>query len=143
MTTKKTASFSMGTTPIQKAPTIRNQMMIKSTADNKKKGKQITTTEKLAAMAAAIQRGDKPPNSDRSSAEINLGSYQAEKMEDIDPLDYIEGYTFSKRDFLMELFKEYNALPLKKSLTNFSYVFNDVFIREIPSIISSYALYEL
>lgn len=53
-------------------------------------------------------------------------------MEDVDPLDYIENYNFSKRDFLLQIFKEYGKLPIIKSLNCFAHVFNDMFIRETP-----------
>ena len=64
-------------------------------------------------------------------------------MEEIDPLDFIDGHTFSKRDFLLQLFKEYDKLPIKKSLQNLAFVFNDVFLREIPSVMAHYALFEV
>ena len=69
---------------------------------------------------------------------MNLGSFQAEKMDEIDP-----HAKFSKRDFLIELFKEYNNLPIQKSLNNFAKVYNDVFVREIPSVMASYSLLEI
>ena len=64
-------------------------------------------------------------------------------VDDIDPVDYIDPFKYSKRDFLIELFKEYNNLPIMKSLTNFSKVYNDVFVREIPSVMASYLLLEI
>ena len=66
--------------------------------------------------------------SDRSSIEMNLGSYRAERDEEVDPMDFVEDFKFEKRDFLMELFKEYNNLPIMKSLSNFAKVYNDVFV---------------
>lgn len=66
--------------------------------------------------------------SDRSSIEMNLGSYRAERDEEVDPMDFVEDFKFEKRDFLMELFKEYNNLPILKSLSNFAKVYNDVFV---------------
>ena len=74
---------------------------------------------------------------------MNLGSFNAEKMEEIDPIDYIDPFKYTKRDFLIELFKEYNNLPIQKSLSNFAKVYNDVFVREIPSVMASYALLEI
>ena len=66
--------------------------------------------------------------SDRSSIEMNLGSYRAERDEEVDPMDFVEDFKFEKRDFLIELFKEYNNLPIMKSLSNFAKVYNDVFV---------------
>ena len=66
--------------------------------------------------------------SDQSSIEMNLGSYRAERDEEVDPMDFVEDFKFEKRDFLMELFKEYNNLPILKSLSNFAKVYNDVFV---------------
>lgn len=43
-------------------------------------------------------------------------------------MDFIEDFKFEKRDFLIELFKEYNNLPIQKSLSNFAKVYNDVFV---------------
>ena len=94
------------------------------------------TTEKLAA-------GLKPGDTARSSLEMNIGSMKAEKMEEVDPLDFVDKYSFSKRDFLMQVFKEYDRLPLLKSLKNFAFVFNDMFIKEIPSVTATYAFYEM
>lgn len=74
---------------------------------------------------------------------MNLGSFHAEKVDDIDPADYIDPFKYSKRDFLIELFKEYNNLPIAKSLNNFAKVYNDVFVREIPSVLASYQLLEI
>ena len=59
---------------------------------------------------------------------MNLGSYRAERDEEVDPMDFVEDFKFEKRDFLMELFKEYNNLPIMKSLSNFAKVYNDVFV---------------
>ena len=59
---------------------------------------------------------------------MNLGSYRAERDEEVDPMDFVEDFKFEKRDFLMELFKEYNNLPILKSLSNFAKVYNDVFV---------------
>ena len=67
---------------------------------------------------------------------MNLGSMNAEKNEEIDPLDYVDPFKYTKRDFLIELFKEYNNLPIAKSLSNFAKVFNDVFVREVPSVMA-------
>ena len=67
---------------------------------------------------------------------MNLGSFNAEKNEEIDPTDYVDPFKFTKRDFLIELFKEYNNLPITKSLSNFAKVYNDVFVREIPSVMA-------
>lgn len=64
-------------------------------------------------------------------------------MMDIDPADYIDPFKFSKRDFLIALFKEYNNLPIQKSLTNFAKVYNDVFVREVPSVMAKYTLLEI
>ena len=86
---------------------IRNQMMIRSQTNkrNKNKKKNMTNTDKIAAQ-------NKGQDTDRSSLEMNLGSFHAEKMDEIDPADYIDPHKFSKRDFLIELFKEYNNLPI-------------------------------
>ena len=43
---------------------------------------------------------------------MNLGSYRAQRDEEVDPMDFIEDFKFEKRDFLIELFKEYNNLPI-------------------------------
>lgn len=43
-------------------------------------------------------------------------------------MDFIDEFKFEKRDFLLELFKEYNNLPIHKSLSNFAKVYNDVFV---------------
>ena len=59
---------------------------------------------------------------------MNLGSYRAERDEEVDPMDFVEDFKFEKRDFLIELFKEYNNLPIMKSLSNFAKVYNDVFV---------------
>ena len=67
---------------------------------------------------------------------MNLGSFNAEKNEEIDPANYVDPFKFTKRDFLIELFKEYNNLPITKSLSNFAKVYNDVFVREIPSVMA-------
>jgi len=136
ITLKAHMSFQMGTTPIEKMPSMRNMMMVRSVKDQKMK-KVLTNTVKLALAAKG------KVDTERSSVEMNLGSFQAEKMDEIDPLDFIDGYKFSKRDFLLELFKEYNKLPIKKSLQNFAFVFNDVFLREIPSVMASYCLFEI
>ena len=44
---------------------------------------------------------------------MNLGPFMGQQAEDgVNPMDFIDPFKFSKRDFLMELFKEYNNLPL-------------------------------
>ena len=79
----------------------------------KKAKKGATTTEKIAQKINAQKEDEANANdSNRSSTEMNLGSYQAEKDEEVDPMDFIDEYKFSKRDFLMELFSEYNNLPI-------------------------------
>ena len=121
-------------TPIKQKGTIRNQMMIRSNAEgqvSRQKSKKFTNTDKIAAQ-------NKGQDTDRSSVEMNLGSFHAEKVDDIDPADFVDPFKYSKRDFLIELFKEYNNLPIMKSLTNFAKVYNDVFVREIPSVMASY-----
>ena len=113
----------MGQTPIQEgghefSKHFRNRMMIKSSNTNmayknpKKNRKGATTTDKIAKKIRAQNEDGGDNSSDQSSIEMNLGSYQAEKDEEIDPMDFIDDFKFSKRDFLMELFKEYNNLPI-------------------------------
>lgn len=67
---------------------------------------------------------------------MNLGSFNPEMNDEIDPVDYVDPFKFTKRDFLIELFKEYNNLPITKSLNNFAKVYNDVFVREVPSVMA-------
>ena len=43
---------------------------------------------------------------------------------------------------LLQLFKEYNNLPISKSLHNFAKVYNDVFVKELPNATNYYALNE-
>ena len=144
---RKNLSFHAGETPIVSNLNRQfsiSQMLVKSMVDENAKARQerrnkrMTTTDKLAQQAKGIV------DTERTSIDMNLGSYQAEKAfeEGIDPMDYIEPFKFSKRDFLIALFKEYNNLPIMKSLTNFAKVFNDVFIKELP-VMDSYALLEM
>ena len=42
--------------------------------------------------------------------------------------------------FLKELFREYDNLPLRKSLYSFAKVYNDVFVKELPNASNYYAL---
>jgi len=44
---------------------------------------------------------------------------------------------------LLSLLREYDNLPLDKSLTNLAKVYNDVFVHEMPHHTGSYALSEL
>ena len=44
---------------------------------------------------------------------------------------------------MRRLVAEYDNLPLGKSLSNFSRIYNDVFINELPGAQSTYALCEL
>ena len=124
-------------------------MMIKSSNTNmafknpKKNRKGATTTDKIAKKIRAQNDDAADNSSNQSSIEMNLGSYQAEKDEEVDPMDFIDDFKFSKRDFLMELFKEYNNLPIQKSLSNFAKVYNDVFVQEIPHNMTNYALFEI
>lgn len=45
----------------------------------------------------------------------------------------LKEFSFSKREFMIELFKEYNKLPFAKCLKNFARVFNDIYLAEIPT----------
>ena len=45
----------------------------------------------------------------------------------------LKDFSFSKREFMLELFKEYNQLPFAKCLANFVEVFNNMFLNEIPT----------
>ena len=75
---------------------------------------------------------------------MNLGPFMGQQAENgVNPMDFIDPFKFSKRDFLMELFKEYNNLPLQKSLANLAKVYNDVFVRDTPSLMATYALFEI
>ena len=93
-------------------------MLVKSMVDEKanarqdRRNKKMTTTEKIAANQ--VKGGNPDSGGDITSADMNLGSFQAEKAfdEGVDPLDYIDQFKFSKRDFLIALFKEYNSLPI-------------------------------
>ena len=119
-------------------------MMIKSQADGivaagrRENIKKVTTTDKLGAI---INKNG--AYSDRSSVELNLGSYTAQKIDDVDPTDFIDNSKFRKRDFLLQLFREYNDFPIHKCLSNFAKVYNDVFLGELPSVVASYALLEV
>ena len=42
--------------------------------------------------------------------------------------------------FLTELFKEYDNLPLRKALYSYAKVYNDVFVKELPNASNYYAL---
>ena len=75
---------------------------------------------------------------------MDFGPFQGENAKGVvNPMDYIDPFKFSKRDFLMELFKEYNNLPIQKSLANLAKVYNDVFVRDTPSLMATYALFEI
>ena len=77
------------------------------------------------------------------SAEINLGSYTAERMEGLEPRDFINKTAMNKRNFFLILFRMYNELPFQLAMENFAKVYNEVLINEIPSVITKYALCEL
>lgn len=55
----------------------------------------------------------------------------------------IKEFNFTKREFMQELFLEYNKLPFAKCLKNFASVFNDIFLDEIPIGKIKYQLQEL
>ena len=85
----------------------------------------------------------KSQSSISKSNEMNLGSYTAERMEGLDPRDFINKTANNKRNFFLVLFRMYNDLPFQLAMESFSKVYNEVLIKEIPSVITKYALCEL
>jgi len=55
-------------------------------------------------------------------------------MQAPDVQGLIKSYSSTKREFLLELFKEYESMPFVKSLHNFVSVYNDIFLKELPDI---------
>lgn len=81
--------------------------------------------------------------SSNKSNEINLGSYTAERMEGLEPRDFINKTAKNKRNFFLMLFRMYNELPFQVTMENFAKVYNEVLIKEVPSILTKYALCEI
>ena len=55
----------------------------------------------------------------------------------------VKEFNFTKREFLQELFKEYNELPFRKCLKNFAKVFNDLFLHGKTDIQAHYIIREV
>lgn len=80
--------------------------------------------------------------SDKSN-EINMGSFTAERLEGLEPRDFINKTDNNKRNFFLVLFRMYNELPFQVAMENFAKVYNEVLVKEIPSVITKYALCEI
>ena len=73
----------------------------------------------------------------------NLGTYTADRLEGLDPKDFISKTAFSKRNFFLVLFRMYNELPFQIAMENYAKVYNEVLIKEKPSVQTKYSLYEI
>ena len=68
----------------------------------------------------------------RSYKDLDIGPYQFSQFAPEKVHSMIKEFNFTKREFMLELFSEYNKLPFAKCLKNFAKVFNDIYLREIP-----------
>ncbi len=53
-------------------------------------------------------------------------------MQAPDVKGLIKEYNSTKREFLLELFREYESIPFAKSIKNFVGVVNDIYLQELP-----------
>lgn len=93
-----------------------------------------------------INDPDKSALSGAASSKPNFGGrYTAVTIDEGTKLDdFIEGNKRrDKRDFFIHLFMMYKDLPFETCLANFAHVYNDVFIRENYTNMSTYCLSEL
>lgn len=103
---------------------------------------QLGSVEASSSRRRFAGSHTKSMRSDKSN-EINLGSYTAERMEGLEPHDFINKTTKNKRNFFLVLFRMYNELPFQVCMENFAKVYNEVLIKELPSVVTKYALCEL
>ena len=74
---------------------------------------------------------------------MDAGPYHLSQMREDQIQNLLKDFNFSKREFMTELFNEYNNLPFSKCLKSFANVFNDMFLNEIPTGKVKYQLMEM
>ena len=89
----------------------------------KRRERNLTTTKKI------IQAKQNNFDTDRSYDQLDIGPFHLSNLNQATDIpSMVKEFNFTKREFLQELFKEYNELPFAKCLQNFAKVFNDLFL---------------
>jgi len=67
---------------------------------------------------------------------IDLGAEAGKRLD-------LQNEEFQKRHLYLLLFKMYETLPIDSCFTNFAKVFNEVFVKERPLIMTRYSLTQI
>ena len=95
------------------------------THEKYKRPRQLTTTQKIMNLKNCDQE-----TTQRSYTHLDVGQYQLQKIEKQNVEGLINNYRSTKREFLIELFKEYEAIPFAQSMKNFGTVIKDMYLGE-------------
>ena len=89
----------------------------------KQRERNLTTTKKI------IQAKQNNFDTERSYEQLEIGPFHLSNLNQATDIpSMVKEFNFTKREFLQELFKEYNELPFRKCLKNFAKVYNDLFL---------------